>query len=56
MLSSLSHIHHVRHTSNYRGVGYAQLPESHTNVCSSGYLRLPATYNSNYLGHLLTYL
>ncbi|WP_272693358.1 hypothetical protein, partial [Providencia sp. PROV136] len=38
------------------GVGYTQLPKSHTFVCALGCLHLPPSHNENYLGEDDKYL
>ncbi|AUT97813.1 methionine aminopeptidase [Citrobacter braakii] len=42
---------YTRHTSSYRCVGCAHSPQSLTYVSSWGFILLPPSCNSNYLGY-----
>ncbi|RFT12078.1 hypothetical protein DYB39_02795 [Providencia rettgeri] len=47
---------YTRHTSSCSVVDCTQLAESHTHVCSSVYLHLSPSCNSNYLEYILVLL
>ena len=48
----LLHLHaaNPRHNSNYRCVGYARSPQSHSYLCCWEFTPLPPSCNSNYSG------
>ncbi|AYY73167.1 hypothetical protein EGX86_04420 [Citrobacter koseri] len=52
-LSNSAYNDYTRHTSSCRCVGCTQKPQSHSYLCSWGFLPLPPSCNSNYLGYIL---